>query len=263
MNDKTMPHHRHVNRVPQYTITRAHRCDLNAFQRYLAKNGVNLPEKTMLATHLAAWQLVTSDHVELFAHHCLKKGMAINSVNQRLSTIRKYARLSEQFGHIATIHLAKIESIKGFKQTDQQVPTKHTIERLRQQPDTPQGRRDRVLLDLLLEQDLRTSDIETLQVNEVDLQSGELTVWRTETGAQQCCKLKPRTLQSLKAYFTKGDAPICGALLRRSSRNGSLMDGGMSCRAIHKRIKTLSSRSGIGRLSPKDLQMYHRAVRLV
>ena len=86
---------------------RAQKAHLAIFETYLLEVGVPLQG---LFTNPASWHRITSSLVENFVEWQLLKGYAIKSVNDRLSTIKRYAALACRVGELTTDELFQIET---------------------------------------------------------------------------------------------------------------------------------------------------------
>ncbi len=124
---------------------------------------------------------------------------------------------------------------------------------LKHQPDTPQGRRDAVLMCLLLDHGLRCGEVAGLRVEHINLHAGTFTFYLEKVDLEQTHKLTADTFRALYAYLTL-DAPV-GALLMGSRKDGKL-EGRMSVRAINKRVGMLGKATGVVNLSPHDCRHY-------
>jgi integrase len=208
----------------------------------------------------------------------LQQGLALASVNRKLSTVKVYAGLAAQAGIITGSDLALIKSIGGyaakeFKRVDEKrsdggqatrrgakkatstTISPEQVKALKSQPlDTPQGRRDAVLMALLLDHGLRVGELAALQVTDVNLKAGELRFYRPKVDKIQTHRLTPDALVALRAYFAHGDAPALGALLRGSQKGGELTGLGMTERSITRRVDLLGERAGVANLSAHDLR---------
>jgi integrase len=118
---------------------------------------------------------------------------------------------------------------------------------LKNQPDSPRGRRDKLLVCLALDHGLRVSELALLQRSDFYLAAGTVTFDRSETGQRDTHKLSDDTLEAARKYLA--DAPGFGNVWRPS-----LSGQGMSTRAISRRIRALGKRIAIDNLSPHDLR---------
>ena len=246
--------------------------DLMLFREFLALVGLRTGD---LSREPAAWSPVTWGLVEAFVKWQLTQGYAIQSINVHLSTIKTYTRLAMQTGALLPQEYALIRSVQGYSFREQTridqkrervrigfkkaEPTKITPEQaaaLKTQTDTPQGRRDTLMLCLLLDHGLRVGETAALTRSDFNLAEGELRFFRPKVNKEQVHHLTRDTLSALAAYIENGDAPMDGLLLRRSKKNEELGAAGMSERAITGRVEFLGLRLGIAGLSAHDCRHY-------
>lgn len=251
---------------------RRHRADLDTFAEFLAYAGA--PVTGDLAMDPSAWLGLTWGIVEAFKAWQVQQGYSIASINARLSTVKTYAALASRAGAVERSELALISSIRGFSHTEgkhiteaRQMPrkghkkaqwaslSKDQAEALKNQPNTPQGHRDRLILCLMLDHGLRCGEVTALQVGDFDLKKGELVFYRAKVNLTQRHRLTADTLAAVKGYL-RADGPALGELLRASKKNGDLTDQGLSEQAVTARVKTLGQALGIPNLSAHDLRHY-------
>ncbi len=263
----------YLTRRAEETLRRQ-RADLRLFADYLADAGVKV-DPDLLQQSPELWRGVTWGIVEGFKRWMLAGGYAVGSVNVRLSTVKTYAKLAYKAGAITTHEHSMIRQVVGFtrresKQVDQKRdvtrvgdkkadPTRITEEQaaaLKMQPDTPQGRRDALMMSLLLDHGLRCGEVALLKVRHVDLDSGHLRFFRPKVDKEQVHRLTADTLRAAYKYFMTGDVPDEGYLLRSSRKGGKLTSAGMTERAITKRVRVLGRRIGIRKLSAHDCRHY-------
>ncbi|MCB0106412.1 MAG: site-specific integrase [Caldilineaceae bacterium] len=265
----------YLSRKATNTIV-AQRSDLDNFSVYLREIGVRgAPNADQLQTEPACWHGVSWGLVDGFVKWQLKQGSAISTINRRLSTVKVYARLAAQAGSISTEELALIKTVTGYakseaKRIDARRPTTRVSKKksvpvritqtqaaqLKVQPDTPQGRRDRLLLCLLLEHGLRVGELSSLQARDFDIDTGVFYFERPKVDGEQIHQLSPDTLRAYNAYVEAGDCPTGGALLRGSLKSGELTHAGITERAIQARVRFLGEQIGLFGLSPHDCRHY-------
>ena len=123
--------------------------------------------------------------------------------------------------------------------------------------DTPQGRRDGLLMCLLLDHGLRVSEIAGLKVQDFDLKNGLLRFYRPKVDKEQVHRFSADLLPVVRAYFGAGDAPAQGLVLRASKKNGELGKAGMTTRRITERVCDLGRQVlGIANLRAHDCRHY-------
>jgi integrase len=223
----------------------------------------------------AAWEGITWGLVEAFRRWLLMSGYAIGTTNLALSTVRVYAAMAAQAGSLDRQELAMIREVHGYKQSDGKhvdeqrtqtrrenskksqatIITTDQAQRLKDRPNTPQGRRDRLLFCLLLDHGLRVGELAGLSVADFDLKAGELHFYRPKVDKQQTHRMTPDTLKAARAYLIQ-DAPALGPIWRGSRKGGELTDQSMSIRAMCARVRDLGAEIGVQGLSPHDLRHY-------
>jgi integrase len=202
----------------------------------------------------------------------------VGSVNVRLSTVKTYAKLAMKAGTLDATEYALIRAVSGYshkegKRIDEgreaaDVPTRaghkkaeprgitrKQADALKRQPPTPQGRRDAVLVYLLLDHGLRVGEVAALTVSNFDLKEGTMTFYRPKVDKVQTHRLTDDTWEALRPYV-QADALAIGPLLRGSRKDGRLHDAGMSKRAITARVRTLGEAVEVEGLSAHDCRHY-------
>lgn len=250
--------------------------DLALFAEYLADAKIpGAPGAAELAQDPESWRGVTWGLVAGWARWQLARGYAVASVNVRLSTVRTYAKLAAKAGALDSHELALIRTVEGYSRTegkrvdekraqtrrglkkaDPVLLTPDQARQLKRQPNTPQGRRDAVLMALLLDHGLRASELAGLKVTDIDLAAGTMTFYRPKVDKVQSHKLTRDALAALRRYFGTGDAPAVGPLLRASAGSGRLTHAGMSTRNLSERVRTLGADVGAVGLSAHDCRHY-------
>lgn len=254
---------------------RRHRAALELFAEYLSEKGLR---PAHLHDDPAAWRGITWGLVDGYYKWLLLQGYSVGSANVNLSTIKTYARLAIKAGAVDPAESQLIETVRarskrrdrqrideqrrkediptriGAKKAEPVLLTAAQIAALKDQPDTPQGRRDRLLICLLLDHGLRVGEAAALKAADIDLQAGTISVYRPKVDKWQIHRLSEDTLQAARQYCLQ-DLPAMRkpspALLAGSSKNGTLT-GALSIRAIFNRVRLLGRQIGVVDLSPHD-----------
>ncbi len=191
---------------------RRQQADLALFAGFLDGLDVHgLLKAGSLAEDPEAWGGVTWGLVEAFVKWQLQQGYTISTINVRLSTVKTYARLAMQCGVLDAQEYALMRAVRGYSQSEQRridqrrqvkrvgakkaAPVLLTAEQagaLKDQPDTPQGRRDRLLMCLLLDHGLRVGEVAALVVEELDLPAGLLRFLPPQGGQAAGAPPEPR-----------------------------------------------------------------------
>lgn len=239
-----------------------------------ATQGEALYSPSDLAGCPQLWAGTTWGLVEAFKLWMLDSGFAIASINRKISTVRQFALLAEKAGAIAPNEGRLIATVRGYARSaginiDEQreqsrlglkkaMWTPISLEQaraLKQQPDTPQGRRDTLLMCILLDHGLRAGEVTGLKTTAFDMKARTMTFYRPKVKRDQTLRLSADTLLALAAWFNQ-DAPAIGALLRGSRKGGILLDPGMSAQKITLRVQQLGLRIGLPNLSAHDCRHY-------
>jgi integrase len=141
-----------------------------------------------------------------------------------------------------------LETRKGRRKGELILLDADQVTAIKDQPDTPIGRRDKLLVCLALDHGLRVSELALLQRSDFYLAAGTVTFDRSETGLRDTHKLSDETLEAARKYFA-ADAPGFGNIWRPSLSGQSMSTG-----AISRRIRALGKRIAIDNLSPHDLR---------
>lgn len=260
----------HMRRAAQ-TLRRQH-SDLSLFREFLHTINLNVDD---LFLYPESWCGITWGLVEAFINWELMTGYAITSINVRLSTIKAYSRLAMQAGTLSPQEFALIRSINNYTHKEQRrIDQKRSKIRigskkaetisininqareLKNQPNTPQGRRDSLMMCLLLDHGLRVGELAALKVENIDIIRGIMRFFRPKVGKEQTHKLSNDTIKAIQLYIDFFDIPPSGPLLRRSKKDSSLTEAGMTERAITQRVNCLGKKLGISGLSAHDCRHY-------
>lgn len=271
----------HTARKADNTIRRKI-ADLALFETFLNSAGV---PAVGLYEDPRAWHGVTWGLVEAFKIWQLQQGYAIGSINGHLSTVRTYAKLAAKAGAITAQESILVSSVEGYANKEaKHIDDKRRAEGLntrtgpkkseavsipsdiadalkQQQPNTPQGRRDALLMCLLIDHGLRIGEIVILTAKNFDLNAGTFTFYRPKVNKTQTHELTKDSRRAAIAYLTQ-DAPAEGILWRKSHKGTADLSGQLSAisaeRAMTKRVELLGRRFGIEGLSAHDCR-HHAA----
>jgi len=149
-----------------------------------------------------------------YLSHLMEQGFVKASIARKLSAIRSFYRYLLREGMVPTSPI-----MTSSPKLDRRLPSFLTIdevERLLEAPDlsTPQGQRDRALLELLYASGLRVSELVNLTPEQVNLDSCEIRVWGKGAKERVVLMGKPAA-KALSAYLNQGRPKLLGK--RRSS----------------------------------------------
>ncbi len=145
-----------------------------------------------------------------YLSHLMAQGFVKASIARKLSAIRSFYRYLLRERVISTSPLATTSSPK----LDKRLPSFLTIEEVKQlleAPDlsTPQGQRDRALMELLYASGLRVSELVNINLGQVNLDSQEIRVWGKGSKERIVLMGKPAA-QALQTYLSQGRPKLMG-----------------------------------------------------
>jgi integrase len=247
--------------------------DLTLFAKYLGLFGIQVTAQRLM-DDITTWEGMTHGLLEGFIRYQEQEGYAFGSINVRLSTVKRYCTVAAKADVIAPADHGLIKTVQGYRHKEgrnldkeravtrkgvkkaesiavskeQAAQLKHT------QPDTPQGRRDALLMCLLLDHGLRCGEIAALILKNVNLIEETLTFYREKVDMEQVHLFTKDTRIALRRYLECVQLSPEEHLLRGSRRSlaGDRLQGRMSERAITARVNELGERIGITCLSAHD-----------
>ena len=264
------------NRRPANT-QRAQRAGLALFAEYM--NSYSIATGDLYADP-QAWQGITWGLVEGLREWLLLQGYSMKTINDRVSTVKVYMSLANQANIIPDSEIIRLQHLKGFtrkesvdmdhKRAGQGLATRvgnkkaHAVRITEEQAralktpqDSPQGRRDALLMCLLLDHGLRVSEVAALAIENINLETKQMTFYRQKTGKVSRHNLRGHAWQCLVEYLNQDQHAQSGPLLLTSTKSGALIPGsGLSIRAINLRVSQLGKGQGLENLSPHDCRHY-------
>lgn len=172
--------------------------DIRGFLDFLGGNGIDSLDK------------VTRSTLRSYLGSLQERGIARASISRKLSALRSFYR------YLARENMADVDALSTLSapKLEKRLPTFLTTDeilQLLQAPgaSTPQGLRDRAILELLYAAGLRLSEIVTLDLDDVDLVSRQIRVWGK--GAKERMVLMGRpAAEALKLYIKLGRIKLQG-----------------------------------------------------
>jgi len=183
--------------VSPYTV-RNYRTDLSDFFHFLKQKDIGLlgeVDRQVLRDYLS---------------HLVAQGIVKASIARKLSAIRSFYRYLVREEILPVSPVEKTSSPK----LDKRLPSFLTIEeveRLLNVPDlsTPQGQRDRGLLELLYASGLRVSELVNLNLGQINLDTNEIRVWGKGSKERVVLMGKPAT-EALRNYLSQSRPKLLG-----------------------------------------------------
>ena len=228
-----------------------------------------------------AWQEITHGQIKAFEGWLLSNGYSVGSINVALSHVRVYAQLAWRAGALPEHEARLIAGQKNIKSTEAGNINQHRatsrvgakkeyfnvlsdaqIEAILQQPATPKGRRNSVILTTLLYCGLRAGELAALTVEDVDMTGKRIHVTREKVKGTKhehaiySMQGYPMMLGAFEAYMAL-DAPKAGVLLLgalSNNKDSALSDKPMTRVTISQVVRQEGKRVGVSNLSAHDLR---------
>ena len=171
----------------------AYLTDLDKLLRFLSQENIHILD-------------VTLDHLETFSAGLMDLGIHASSQARILSGIRSFYRYLVMDGHIDADPTELLESPKtGFHLPE--VLTVKEIDNLIESIDlsTPEGQRNRAMLEVLYSCGLRVTELCTLKLSDLYLDQGFIKV-EGKGSKQRLIPISPRAIKELHYYFIDRNA---------------------------------------------------------
>ncbi len=174
----------------------AYKNDLNQFYHYLMQLDVStLPR---------GWGNVTRDHLMGYVLEMKEREYATSTTARKIAAVKSFFNFLKTQGLIQESPAAELESPKVEKHLPSAI-TPEEVERLLTAPQgsSPSALRDRAMLEVLYATGLRVSELVSLNVADVDLESGTLRCVG-KGNKERVLPLYDRALADVRLYVEEG-----------------------------------------------------------
>lgn len=183
--------------LSRYTV-RNYSTDIQGFLDFLGRNGVSSLEK------------VDRSIMRRYLGWLHEQDTARGSISRKLSALRSFYRYLNRENLVSADPLSTVSAPK----LEKRLPTFLTIDEmtsLLKAPDvsTPQGLRDRAILELLYASGLRLSEIVLLDLGDVDLNSHHIRAWG-KGSKERIVLMGIPAAKALQSYVKQGRTKLLG-----------------------------------------------------
>ena len=257
---------------------RSQRGALRLFAEFVQSSGISVSD---LYSEPTAWRGISWGLVQAFQQWLIQNGYSMKTINDRVSTVKVYMSLANQAGIIPDNDILKLQGLRGYthkeaidtdakrqangiatrkgnkKNTATIISDDQALVLCRVRNDTPQARRDALMMCFLLDHGMRVSEVSLLKIEDIDLEKKQITFYRPKTGKTSRHNLRGRAWERLVEYLAKDNCAERGILILSSCKTGALVKGkGMTIRAINEQVRQLGNAVGMKSLSPHDCRHY-------
>lgn len=230
----------------------AYRRDLASFQDFVGARNTGEAARVLLAQgHGPANEAALRYRADL-----LVRGLSPATVNRRLAAVRSLVKLARTLGLVPwTLEVPSVES-RAYRDT--RGPGLEGVRRLLAVLDArvdAKGKRDRAVLHLLFDMALRREEAVHLDLEDVDLEKGTLSVLGKKRTEKESLTVPEPTKAALASWLqVRGDEP--GPLFLNFDRAGK--GGRLTGRSVHRLVGELGLDAGLGVVRPHGLR--HAAI---
>ena len=218
--------------------------------KYFVSRGVEVSAEE-LSRNFDIWTHLDSAFILAIYDWMMEKGYSINTARVVRSFIFAQLQMLQKCGMITHEKLGSIYILtKTGRLSNGKKPkwygrngvlTDEDVYRLKNGHDTDTvcGRRDKLLMHILLEHGLRRGEVVKLELNNIDVDQGVMTFYRPKTDSWTTVRLTPATLEALKDHKDK-DGIQRGTLVQAVNKGDHIEGSITSGVAINNIVKRLA-----------------------
>lgn len=180
------------------------------FKTYLLKNGFQPRTATSYANNLKLYLIWCQQHnlntettslndLYDYKRHCVEKGLSVNTIRQRLSVIKHYFESINRTDNPALFikHKKREKTLPKFILSNEDAREIYRLIDVK----TFIGRRNKVMLGMVIFQGLKREDLSALEINHINLEQVSLYVPSTAITNSRSIELHPMQMKSLMSYL--------------------------------------------------------------
>lgn len=206
-----------------------YRRDLDALQRFCDTQG------------LSGWRVLKVSQARAFATYLHRHGLAGRSIARALSAARSFYRYLLREGLVTHNPFAGIAAPKSGKRLPKALSVDQAAQLMQIEGDAPLVCRDRALLELLYSSGLRLAELVGINVTDLDLRDGAVTV-TGKGGKTRIVPVGSQARVALAAWLKERAAfAAAGETAVFLGRNGKRL----GARSVQLRLKQWALRQGI------------------
>jgi site-specific recombinase XerD len=207
------------------------------------------------------WQHLTFDKVHHIRSAMVDMGYSVNTINMAIAGLRGVTRTTFNQGYISADNMMRIHALKPLKGRTSsrkgrrlgRAEIKALKHALQSQPPSPKQARDHALLMVGLGAGLRCAEICALDLEDIDLTQGKLTVEEGKGRKQRQIYLSAEVLVILKHWMAIRNETE-GPLFTRIRRNGIATQERLSASGLTYSLKKLQQHAKVKPFTPHDLR---------
>ena len=196
---------------------------------------------------------VTGDMINTYMDYLTSEGKSPATVSRAVASVKALFSYAKERGICGTDPVSAVRAPKVFKKKPGIISDKDILKLLSQPDfDTPKGKRDKAMLELLMDTGLRVSELISIKLSDINLQKRFLTV---KAAKERTVPFDKKTQRYISEYIENGRAK----LLQELPENGYLFlnvsGETMSRQGFWKVLKKYGEEAGITEeLTPHTLR---------
>ncbi|WP_052417236.1 tyrosine-type recombinase/integrase [Cellvibrio mixtus] len=206
------------------------------------------------------WSTLTFEKVQLIRSIFTEAGYAVSSINLTLAGLKGVAKTAFNLGQINADTLLRINSVKTLKgnatRTGRRLSNTEITKLLEgcNKITCPTARsRDRAILLVGIGAGLRCSEICSLDVGDIDIKNGVLTVMEGKGRKHRQIFLAAEVIAALKEWKQYRHSSS-SALFCKIIKSGKVIDNRLSPSGLDYMLTSLQALSGVEKFTPHDLR---------
>lgn len=227
------------------------------------------------------WKDVTAEDIRRYQQAMLNVGMCVSTVNQTIFIIRSFGAYSSAYGGMEqsevfkasqiaksyraiearNIDKVRVEKGKATRASNKKesavIISKYQAEQLKHDhPDTPKGRRDALLMCLLLDYGLRIGDTASLTFSQIDMVNQVVTLTTEKTDTPLTLAMTEDIYKAFSLYLRDYSLSYPYASIWYGVNKHGQIQNSWSKHAMQMRVRELGNAVGLFSLSPHDCRHY-------
>ena len=228
----------------------AYRNDLQQFSAFLA----NPPVEEHLEP-VTDWSGLTDEHLTSYLLHLRERSYAASTVARKTAAMKSFCAFLRQQGVTSGELGSKVTSPRVDKYTPKAISPEE-VARLLEQPtktngEKPEAIRDSAMLEMLYATGMRVSELVSLDVDDLSLESGEVRC-PGKSGRSRIVPLNQRALAAVKEYLGNARRHLTNQETRSLFVNHR--GGRLTRQGFWLILKSYAQRAGIDDITPHTLR---------
>jgi integrase/recombinase XerD len=154
----------------------------------------------------ANWSQVSKDMILVYLSQLQERGYAASTIARKIAALKSFFHFLVAEGIASEDPTVSLDSPKVKKHLPH-ILSGEDVKRLLEAPlreTGPKAQRDTALLEMLYATGMRVTELVTLRLEDIDLESGEVRVRRGRANKERRIPINPRALNALREYVERG-----------------------------------------------------------